>query len=160
MKNAYRKPGDWTAFSKDKMAVAGSQTAKYWYDDYTKIQFYGDLRKSDRFGQLNAALLKHPETKQLVGHSLAGSVILEKQKYYPNLETVTYNAPVLQMSSMPQGQRYRSDFDPVSMFDKGAKSIGDGSLFNPKQSHSYSGKSKDTYASNTISPNNNQILIE
>ena len=76
------------------------------------------------------------------------------------METVTYNAPVLQMTSMPQGNRYRNTYDPVSMFDKGAKSIGDGSLFNPRQSHSYTGNSKDTYASNTILPNGNQILIE
>ena len=61
---------------------------------------------------------------------------------------------------MPQGQRYRSKFDPVSMFDSGAKSFGDGSLFDPKYSHSYSGKSKDTYASTTSLPDNTQILIE
>lgn len=139
------------------MAVAGSQTAKDWWDDVSKVPFCSDLRKSDRFGQLNNALQKHPETKQLLGHSLGGSVILEKQQYYPNLSTTTYNAPVLQLSSMPQGQRYRSNFDTVSMFDKGPKSIGDGSLFNHKQSHSHSGNSKDTYASNTILPNNTQI---
>jgi len=160
LRNAYKKPGNWTAVSDDKMAVAGSQTARDWYDDITKIPFYGDVRKSERFSQLNTALTKHPETKQLIGHSLAGSVILEKQKYQPNLETITYNAPVLQLSSMPQGLRYKSDFDPVSMFDRGAKSIGQGSLFNPIYSHSYSNNPKNTYASNTILPNNTQILIE
>ncbi len=46
------------------------------------------------------------------------------------------------------------------MFDKGAKSIGEGSIFNPKMSHSYTGNSKDTYASNKILSNNTQILIE
>ena len=71
LRSAYKKPGDWTAVSGDKMAVAGSQTAKDWWDDISKIPVWGDLRKSDRFGQLNTALLKHPETKQLVGHSLA-----------------------------------------------------------------------------------------
>ena len=77
------------------------------------------------------------------------------------METITYNAPVLQLSSMPQGQRYRSNFDPVSMFDSGSKSIGDGSFFNPKQTHSYTGNSKDTYAPNTILlRNNTQILVE
>ena len=30
---------------------------------------------------------------------------------------------------MPQGNRYRNTYDPVSMFDKGAKTIGEGSLF-------------------------------
>ncbi len=184
LRASYKKPNDWTAVSGDKMAVAGSQTAKDWHDDFRYIPFWGDLRKSDRFGQLNTALLKHPETKQLIAHSLGGSVILEKQKYYPNLETVTYNAPVYQptpknsrsifnpiniidpyiqktgKTSTEQGLRYRSTYDPVSFFDKGAKSIGDGSLFNPKMSHSYTGNAKDTYASNTITKSGEQILIE
>ena len=62
------------------MAVAGSQTAKDWYDDVSKIPFWGDLRTSDRSGQLNEALQTNPETKQLLGHSLGSSVILEKKK--------------------------------------------------------------------------------
>ena len=160
LRNAYKKPGNWTAVSDDKMAVAGSQTKRDWYDDFTKIPFYGDVRKAERYQQLNIALTKHPETKQLIGHSLGSSVILEKQKYYPNLETITYNAPVLQLSSMPQGQRYRNTYDPVSMFDRGAKSINIGSLLNPLYSHSYSSNPKNTYASNTITKSNDQILIE
>ena len=142
------------------MAVAGSQIAKDWYDDFTLIQILGHLRKSHRFSQSNTALQQNLKIKQLIGHSLGSSVILEKQKSSPDSEAVTYNAIVLQMSSMPQGLRYRSTYDPVSMFDKGAKSIGDDSLLNPKQSHNYTGNSKDTYASNTILPNGNQNLIE
>ena len=160
LRNAYKKPGDWTAVSSDKMAVAGSQTKRDWYDDAVRIPVWGDVRKSERFSQLNTALTKHPETKQLIGHSLGSSVILEKQKYYPNLETITYNAPVLQLSSMPQGQRYRNTYDPVSMFDRGAKSINTGSLLNPLYSHSYSSNPKNTYASNTITKSGDQILIE
>ena len=95
----------------------------------------------------------------MVGHSVAGSVILEKQKYNPNLETVTYNAPVLQISPMPQGNRYRSTLDPVSMFDSGAKSISTGSFFNPIYNHSYKNNPRG-YASNTIDNQGNQILIE
>ena len=159
LKNAYRKPGDWIAFSSDKLAVAGSQTARDWYDDVTKIPFWGDVRKSERFSQLNTALTKNPTTKQLVAHSLGGTVLLEKQKYNPNLETVTYNAPVLQISPMPQGNRYRSTLDPVSMFDSGAKSISTGSFFNPIYSHSYKNNPRG-YASNTIDNQGNQILIE
>ena len=159
LKNAYKKPGDWTAVSSDKMAVAGSQTARDWYDNVSKIPFWGDVRKSERFSQLNIALTKHPKTKQLVGHSLSGSVILVKHKYNPNLETITYNAPVLQMSSMPQGNRYRSTLDLVSMFDSGAKSISTGSFFNPIYSHSYKNNPRG-YASNTIDNQGNQILIE
>ena len=159
LKEAYKKPRDWTAVSGDKMAVAGSKTGRDWYDDVTKIPFWGDVRKSERFSQLNTALTKNPQTKQLIGHSLAGSVILEKQKYNPNLETITYNAPVLQVSSMPQGNRYRSTLDPVSMFDSGSKSISTGSFFNPIYSHSYKNNPRG-YASNTIDNQGNQILIE
>ena len=46
------------------------------------------------------------------------------------------------------------------MFDKGAKTFDNGSLFNPGYSHDYTGNPKNTYASNTILPNNTQILIE
>ena len=83
LKNAYRKPGDWTAVSDDKMAVAGSQTRQDWIADVVRIPVWGDVRKSERFGQLNKALAKHPETKQLIGHSLGGSVVLEKTKISP-----------------------------------------------------------------------------
>ena len=58
LRRAYKKPGDWTAVSSDKMAVAGSQTAKDWWDDVSKVLFGVDLRKSDRFGQLNTASKK------------------------------------------------------------------------------------------------------
>ena len=184
LRAAYKKPGDWTAVSGDKMAVAGSQTKRDWWDDFTKIPFYGDVRKAERYQQLNTALTKHPETKQLVAHSLGGSVILEKQKYQPKLETITYNAPVYQpppknsrsifnpinvidphiqkfeKTSTEQGLRYRSTYDPVSAFDWGAKSINTGRLFNPLYSHSYSNNPKNTYASNTLTKSGDQILIE
>ena len=64
------------------------------------------------------------------------------------------------MRCVPQGNRYRPNVDPVTMFDRGAKSIGAGNLFNPGISHSYTGNAKNTYASNTILPNGNQILVE
>ena len=140
------------------MGVAGSQTKRDWWDNFTKIPFYGDLRKSERFGQLNAALLKNPETKQLIGHSLGSSVILEKQIQNPGkFETVTYNAPVLQLTPTPQGNRYRFNNDIISGFDKGAKSFD--KTYNPISAHSYSGL-PSSYASNTILPDNTQILIE
>jgi len=153
--------GNWSAVSGRKVAVAGTQTLRDKYDDVTKIPFWGDLRKSERYEQLNKKLLDYPDVDSLVGHSLGSSVILEKQIQNPGkFQTTTYNAPVLQMSSMPQGDRYRSSFDPVSMFDKGAKTFDNGSLFNPGYSHDYTGNPKNTYASNTILPNGNQILIE
>ena len=45
---------------------------------------------------------------------------------------------------MPQGQRYRSTLDPVSIFDSGAKSISTGSFFNPIYSHSYKNNPRGT----------------
>ena len=153
--------GNWSAVSGSVMAVAGTQTNRDKWDDISKVPFWGDLRKSERYQQLNKALENNPQVTNLVGHSLAGNVILEKQKNNPGkFETTTYNAPVLQVSSMPQGQRYRSTGDPVSMFDKGAKSITSGSLFSPAKSHDYTGNPRG-WASNTIdTKTGNQILIE
>ena len=150
--------GNWSAVSGDKMAVAGSQTKRDWWDDVTKVPFWGDLKKSERYGQLNKALEQNPNVKNLVGHSLSGNVILEKQINNPGkYETTTYNAPVLQMSSMPQGNRYRNTYDPISMFDKGSKSQF--KSYNPVTAHSYHNQ-PDGYASNTILNNGNEILIE
>ena len=150
--------GNWSATSGDKLAVAGSQTKRDWYDNVTKIPFYGDLTKSERYTQLNKALEKNPNVNNLVGHSLGGAVILEKQINNPGkFETTTYNAPVMQMSSTPQGNRYRNTMDPISMFDKGSKSRF--KSYNPVTAHSYHDQ-PDGYASNTILSNGNEILIE
>ena len=66
--------GNWSAVSGDKLALAGSQTKRDWYDNVTKIPFYGDLKNSQRYKQLDKALEINPNVKNLVGHSLAGSV--------------------------------------------------------------------------------------
>ena len=39
LKNAYKDSNNWIAVGGDKMAVAGSKTARDWYDDVTKIPF-------------------------------------------------------------------------------------------------------------------------
>ena len=83
LRNAYKKPDDWTVVSHDKMAVAGSQTATDWYADFTKIHVYGDLRNSDRYNEVTTAAERNPQVNSLIGHSLSGSVILEKQKQNP-----------------------------------------------------------------------------
>jgi pimeloyl-ACP methyl ester carboxylesterase len=58
-----------------------------------------------------------PQIRRIVGHSLGGAVALELQKRNPNLQTVTYGAPVTSISG---GERYRELLDPVSIFDRGA----------------------------------------
>ena len=72
--------------------------------------------------------------------------------------SLTYNAPVLQSNSIPQGNRCRFSKDIISECDKGAKSFD--KTFNPVSAHSY--KDLPTgYASNTIdTKTGNQILIE
>ena len=59
------------------MYIAGSHTAKDWYDDVTKIPAWGDLRSSTRYQAAKAALMENPQVKIVIGHSLGGSVALE-----------------------------------------------------------------------------------
>ena len=92
---AYKKPGVWTAVSHEEMAVAGTQTNRDKWDDVGKVPFYCDLRKSERYQPLNKALENNPQVNSLIGHSLTGSVILEKQLQNPEkFAIVTCNAPV------------------------------------------------------------------
>ena len=109
--------------------VAGSRDAQDWYDNFTKIPT-GTVNKALKYVNADKALKEHdelyPDNKitSLVGHSQAGSVVLEMQKQYPdrNFKTTTYGAPVVSMTA-PDGinnKRYRNYNDPVSMFDRGA----------------------------------------
>ena len=112
------------------MFVAGTKDfpQDHW-DDVTKIPtntVYNTLRyiNADKALKQNDALYPDHKITSLVGHSLAGSVILEMQKQYPdrNCKTTTYGAPVASMTA-PDGinnKRYRNYDDPVSMFDRGA----------------------------------------
>jgi hypothetical protein len=103
----------------DTLYVAGSHTATDWYDDFTKIPFWGDLRKSHRYQQADKMLDANSGVKNVVGHSLGGAVVHELQRNHPGLRSVTYGAPSLSLSG--GGERYRNNWDPVSMFDRGAK---------------------------------------
>ncbi len=101
------------------MYVAGSHTGKNWYDDFTKIpdwrsinKFTGgqipsaksmanlpgssELRNSTRYQKAEEALKRNPQILKAVGHSLGGSLALELQKNYKNIEgTRTYGAPAV-----------------------------------------------------------------
>jgi uncharacterized protein YcfJ len=99
----------------------------------------GDTTKTERYGQATKELAKQSgKIKQVVGDSLGGSVALEMEKNYPELQTTTYGAPVFQPFSSEQGNRYRHQGDIVSAFDSGAKTMGGGS-FNPLENHSFKG---------------------
>ncbi len=104
----------------NKLFIAGSHTARDWFDDVTKIpqwqdapganyltpvlnswwgqRIFGtsDLRQSERYQKAYEFIEKNPKIDTLVGHSLGGSVALQLQKDFPerNFKTVTYGAPV------------------------------------------------------------------
>ena len=105
--------------------VAGSHTLKDWFDDFTKIPFYGDLRSSARYQKALVAFQDNPVIDTVVGHSLGGSVALELQKNYPNRiqKSRTYGAPVFDVlgTEAENVDRYRNWGDPVSVFDRGAR---------------------------------------
>lgn len=113
----------------DTLYVAGSHTAKDWYDDATKVPFWGDVREATRYQEADKALNANPNIKRVVGHSLGGSVALELQKNHQGLDSRTYGAPVwdpLGLDNQKLGfhgqvDRYRNVSDPVSMFDGSAK---------------------------------------
>ena len=103
----------------DSLYVSGSHTARDWYDDFTKIPFWGDLRDSHRYKEADKMLIANPQIKNVVGHSLGGSVVHELQKKHPGLRSVTYGAPSI---SLPGGggERYRNRYDPFSFLDRSA----------------------------------------
>jgi len=112
LERAYQQ-GDAYAYG-DTLYVAGSHTARDWFDDVTKIPNWqnapagfsnatdimqmipgaGDLRNAERYQAAETALKANPGIKRVVGHSLGGSVALELQKNYSGLESRTYGAPV------------------------------------------------------------------
>jgi len=71
-----------------------SKGAEDVWDDVSKIPFYGDLKNSTRYKEAETALKANPNIKRVVGDSLGGSVALELQKQYPQLESRTYGAPI------------------------------------------------------------------
>ena len=103
----------------DTMYVAGSHTATDWYDNVTKIPFWGDLRNGYRYKQADKMLKANHQVRNVVGHSLGGSVSHELQKKHPGLRSVTYGAPSVSMPGAG-AERYRNGYDPFSFFDRGA----------------------------------------
>ncbi len=102
------------------MFVAGSHTARDWYDDVTKIPFWGGVQKSERYQQADKMLTANPQVRTVIGHSLGGSVAHELQKNHPGLKSVTYGAPSISWGTGGGENRFRNAYDPVSMFDRGA----------------------------------------
>ena len=107
------------------MFIAGSHTMRDWFDDFTKIPVYGDLKDSERYQKVLEGFKNRGEIDTVVGHSLGGSVSLELQNNFPDRikNSRTYGAPVFDLlgSESENVDRYRNWLDPVSVFDRGAK---------------------------------------
>jgi len=118
------KQGDYYTHGRT-MFIAGSHTVRDWFDDITKVPAWGDLKDSDRYQKVLKEFTNNDAIDTVVGHSLGGSVSLELQKNYPDRikKSRTYGAPVMDLlgSEAENVDRYRNWFDPVSIFDRGAK---------------------------------------
>ena len=126
----------------DSLYLAGTKSARDVWDDL-KIPF-GMTSRSQRYEDANRVLKANPQIRRIVGHSLGGAVALELQREHPEMKTITYGAPVISASG---GERHRAVFDPVAMFDFGAKTELPRGL-NP---HGYSGLAHEfhSFAKNT-----------
>ena len=106
----------------DTLYVAGTDPTDLQDDvDDLGIPFH-ETSKSLRYKNTLDLLDVNPDVKNIVGHSLGGSVDLELQKNFKdrNCNVNTYGAPVASASPIPS-KRYRNKYDPVSMLDYGAQ---------------------------------------
>ena len=109
--------------------VKGSATARDWWDDFTKIPFWGDIHNSERYQQAddayNKLIMSGKPVDRVVGHSLGGSVALQMQQDHDIPQSRTFGAPVLDLKPFDRftnkAERYRHPLDPVSILDRGAK---------------------------------------
>ena len=106
---------------------------------------WGNLRDAERYKMAKEALQDNPQVTRVVGHSLGGSVALELQKEFPNLQSRTYGAPVFEPTGLERWQkgnveRFANMYDPVTIFDNSATRTNQTSSTNDKSAwfgHNY-----------------------
>ena len=155
LKRAYEH-GDYYTHGRT-MFVAGSHTARDWFDDFSKVPAWGDLKGSYRYQKALEEFKNNRDIDTVVGHSLGGSVSLELQKNYPSRikKSRTYGAPVMDLlgSESENVDRYRNWLDPVSIFDRGAKkSIKWNLLDSGSLTHDYSNIADNVKSWNYVPP--------
>ena len=107
--------------------VKGSTTARDWWDDASKIPFWGNTRNAERYQEADKGyndLQSHGKpVDRIVGHSLGGSVALQMQQDHGIPKSRTFGAPVVDLNPFGAGksERYRHVLDPVSILDRRAK---------------------------------------
>ena len=115
------------------MLVAGTKDFPHdAWDDVSKLPFhttYNSLgnTNADKALSNNDSLYQDNKLPSIVGQSLGGSVVLEMQKQNPDrtFKTTTYGAPVMSMTTPDNinNKRFRTNDDPISMFDRGATMV-------------------------------------
>lgn len=136
----------------ETLYIAGSSNREDWYDDFTKIPFWGDLQQSTAFKDAEKTFVDNPQIKTLVGHSLGSSIGLELQKTYPerNVNVRTYNGPILDVSPFDKVERYRNYGDVVSIVDNSAQTTYGNTnkfgFYDPYTSHDYANIAKNKFS--------------
>ena len=126
---AYSSPRG-TFVAGDSLYIAGTKSPGDALDDLSiPVRL---TSKTARYRDASLVLNKNPQVQRVVGHSLGGAVALELQQQNPNLQSVTYGAPV---ASRKPGERFRHWGDPVAALDSGAQTTAP-TQANP---HSYAG---------------------
>ena len=54
------------------MFIAGSHAARDWFDDFTKVPAWGDLKNSERYQKTLEESKNQEQVDTVVGHSLGG----------------------------------------------------------------------------------------
>lgn len=136
--NAYEAPSK-LFIDNNRLYIAGTdiKNPQDIWDDISKVPF-GLTRYSQRYKDADKLLSKHPEINEISGHSLGSAVTQELVNRHPerHFDTTLYAAPFVQIGGKKHENRFRHAFDPFSMFDWGAQTVG-GSI-NPLKAHDYS----------------------
>ena len=105
----------------DTLYIAGTHSTSDLLTDLTLP--IGMLNKTDRYQSAKQLYELYGRPRNIVSHSLGGSIALELNKEYNNnINVTTYGSPVVDINPFQKPQRRRHYGDPVSMMDFGATS--------------------------------------
>jgi len=123
----------------DTLFIAGTKTMRDVFSDWIKIPL-GLTRYSKRYKEAEDVLKANPQVKNLIGHSLGSAVSdeLSKRNEDKQLKTTLYGSPFVDFTGKQSDNRYRHKFDPVSILDRGSKTVDLG-LVDPLTAHGYDG---------------------
>ena len=136
----------------DRMFIAGTKSFGDVKDDVLRIPVWGNSRNIQRYQDARDELMKHPEIKQVTGHSLGSSVSLQLQKDYKHIEgSRTFGAPVFDtVPNWSENDRYRNIGDPFSMFDFNANKSIENSGLSIRGNHAYGGLADKFQTTKTV----------